>query len=184
MKFQKEDKANELFFVVDENDSPLEPLPRKLVHGHGIWHRVSHVWILNGKGYVLCQQRSMEKESNPGRWEPFFGGHLHPQEGYEQGALRELKEEIGLQVGSLTYSQTYKRRDTDHDGYNNEFQGIFSIEWDGDITKLHFDDKEVERVGWVRLSEVLSQLKANNQDWTNCGYEEKMIERLLSGERS
>jgi 16S rRNA (adenine1518-N6/adenine1519-N6)-dimethyltransferase len=182
MKDQKEDKANELFLVVDENDSPLSPLPRKLVHGHGVWHRVSHIWVLDGNGNVLCQQRSLEKELNPGRWESFFGGHLRPQEDYKQGAVRELQEEIGLQTNSLVHLQTYKRFDAESDGYNNEFQGIFSTEWKGDTADLHFDDGEVEQVKWMSLSEVLSRLQASSQDWTNCGYEEELIKRLLSGE--
>ena len=179
MKDQKEDKANELFLVVDESDNPLDPLPRRLVHGYGVWHRVAHIWILDGNGNVLCQQRSLKKELNPGRWEPFFGGHLRPQESYEQGARRELEEEIGLQVDNLAYLQTYKQHDIKGGGYNKEFQGIFSIEWAGDITGLHFDDGEVEQVKWMSLSAVLSHLQAGSSNWTNCGYEEGLIKRLL-----
>lgn len=183
MKDQKETKANELFFVVDENDSPLDSLPRRLVHGHGVWHRVSHIWILDGKGSVLCQQRSLQKELNPGRWEPFFGGHLRPQESYLEGAERELQEEVGLQADTLTHLQTYKQYDVGHGSYNNEFQGIFGMVWSEDISQLHFDDGEVEQVKWIKLSDVLSQLAAANKDWTNCGYEEKLIERLLTTDR-
>ena len=179
MKDQKDYKADELFFVVDEHDNPLSPLPRKLVHGHGVWHRVSHVWILDGVGNVLCQQRSLQKELNPGRWEPFFGGHLGPQEGYEEGAKRELNEEIGFNTDDITLLETYKFSDTSHGGYNNEFQGIFSVVWNGDTSQLHFDDGEVEQVSWVSLREVLSQLDAQNKSWTNCGYEQKLIKRLL-----
>ena len=84
-------KADELFFVVDEHDRPLAPLPRRLVHGHGVWHRVSHIWLVNDRGEVLCQQRAFNKELNPGFWEPFFGGHLKPTETYEAAAVRELR---------------------------------------------------------------------------------------------
>lgn len=180
MDTHPDNKENELFFVVDENDSPLEPLPRKLVHGHGIWHRVSHIWILDGKENVLCQQRSLQKELNPGKWEPFFGGHLRPTESYEQGAQRELIEEIGMSVDHLTYLETYKRYDIGHDNYNNEFQGIFSTNWTGAITELHFDDGEVEQVKWRSLSDILLNLQASSPDWTNCGYEVNLIKRLLS----
>lgn len=79
---QKVSKANEMFFVVDEDDNPLPALPRRLVHDHGVWHRVAHIWILNTAGQILCQQRSLMKELNPGTWEPFFGGHLRPGEDY------------------------------------------------------------------------------------------------------
>ncbi len=49
---QKHTKADELFFVVDEQDRPLAPLPRRQVHGSGAWHRVSHIGIINDHGEV------------------------------------------------------------------------------------------------------------------------------------
>lgn len=178
MMDQKQEKANELFFVVDENDNPLDPLPRKLVHGHGVWHRVAHVWVLDGRGEVLCQQRSFSKESNPGSWEPFFGGHLGPNEGYEEGAKREVFEEIGLRPTLLNFLMVYKRYDSTNDGYNNEFQGIYTFEWSGDLSMLHFNDGEVEQVMWMPLAKVLSNLVIGSEAWTNCGYEEGVITLL------
>jgi 16S rRNA (adenine1518-N6/adenine1519-N6)-dimethyltransferase len=177
MKDQKDDKANEQFLVVDENDNPLDPLPRRLVHGYGVWHRVSHLWILDGKGHVLCQQRSLQKELNPGMWESFFGGHLRPDETYISGARREVSEEIGLKATNLMQEQIFQFHDPS--GYNNEFQGIFSGEWNGNLADLHFDDGEVERVKWVALVDVLAHLTADDREWTNCGYEAELIKRLL-----
>lgn len=172
-------KADELFFVVDENDQPLAPLPRKAVHGHGVWHRVAHIWILDGNGNVLCQQRSLEKELNPGGWEPFFGGHLRPDESYTDGARRELLEEIHLAPDTLVHDMTYKRHDIARDGYNNEFQGIFTAQWNGDLATLSFDDGEVARIEWQPLTQVLATLNAGNPLWTNCGYGQRFITELI-----
>ena len=90
---------NELLCVVDENDNPLEPKSREETHARRLWHRVAHIWILN-KGSVLCQQRSLLKDKNPGMWESFFGGHLSPNQEYIEGAVKELEEEIGIKVST------------------------------------------------------------------------------------
>ncbi|HXS15141.1 MAG TPA: NUDIX domain-containing protein, partial [Candidatus Saccharimonadales bacterium] len=83
-------KKDELLFTVDENNLLQEPKPRNEVHANGYWHRTAHIWIFNDKKEILCQKRSLLKDMNPGKWEPFFGGHMAPQEEYIDNALLEL----------------------------------------------------------------------------------------------
>jgi 8-oxo-dGTP diphosphatase len=177
---QKLTKAEELFFVVDSEDRPLNPLPRKLVHGHGVWHRVSHVWVVNNKGMILCQQRALSKENNPGYWEPFFGGHLAPNESYLDGALREIKEEINLRLeaSELKLWKIYKFLDPKN-GYNNEFQAIFLADINDSSSDFRFNDEEVDSIAWKPISVVTSAIKnAKIQKWTHIGYEEELLSFL------
>lgn len=177
---QKEDKAEELFFVVDEHDRPLTPLPRKLVHGHNIWHRSAHVWILNSQGQILCQQRSFEKESHPGFWESFFGGHLRPGESYKDGAIRETHEELGINLrpGDLEVWKVNKYEGLP-DGHNHEFQGIFVTKWNGEIKDLTFNDGEVDQVAWKDAQEIKAQIKQNGErTWVEIGYELELLDYL------
>lgn len=177
MMNQSVNKANELFYVVDEKDRPLAPMPRRLVHGHGVWHRVAHIWLVNDAGEILCQQRALNKELNPGLWEPFFGGHLRPRESYATGAARELGEELGIQAapGDLHLWHVYKFSDP-YGSRNNEFQAVFALRWNGVAHDLTFDDGEVERVIWKSGQEVAQAVSAPGQDWTVCGYEQEMIQ--------
>jgi len=58
----------ELFDIVDENDNPLGfTKTRKEAHREPLqdWHRTTHVWINNAQKEMLCQQRSLTKDSNP-----------------------------------------------------------------------------------------------------------------------
>lgn len=177
---QKEDKANELFLVTDENDQPLAPLPRKLVHGHNIWHRSAHVWILNNQGQILCQQRSLYKESHPGFWESFFGGHLRPGETYQSGAVREVNEELGIKLNmeNLKFWKVNKYKGLP-DGHNHEFQGIFVTEWNGETSELAFNDGEVEQVSWKEISEVKREVEQNGEKtWVQIGYELELLDYL------
>jgi isopentenyldiphosphate isomerase len=157
----------------------LEPLPRKLVHGHGVWHRVAHVWLQNDAGQLLCQQRSLEKELNPGLWEAFFGGHIGPDESYESAATREIREEIGIAISAADLRLWKIYQQVDPSGYNNEFQGIFAVRWNGDPKSLQFADGEVAQVAWKNIADIKKAMTTDGAEkWSNCGYELELLENL------
>jgi 8-oxo-dGTP diphosphatase len=60
----------------------------------GDWRLVVYAWLFNEKGEVLLTQRHPEK-TWPGYWECTAGG-VQAGETSLQGALRELREEIGV----------------------------------------------------------------------------------------
>lgn len=177
---QAQSKADELFFVVDENDRPLEPLPRRLVHGHGVWHRTAHVWVVNDKNQVLCQQRSFDKELLPGMWELFFGGHLHPDETYAQTAMRELQEELGIKLEPHQFKQWNINKYLDASGYNNEFQAVFVVRWNGSVNDLYFSDNEVEQADWKQI-EFLEDVLRHDDKWNFTGYELELLDDIKAG---
>lgn len=71
----------------------------------GTFHQVVHVWIKNDIEDYLISRRSAEK-NDPFRWEP-TGGSVLAGETSEQAAIREVKEELGLDLkpgsGSLLF---------------------------------------------------------------------------------
>lgn len=149
--------------------------PRALSHKTGIWHRSCHVWIINNRQEILCQQRSLLKDSNPGRWESFFGGHLAPGQGYIANAIAELEEELGLNVdpSQLHFFEEYKYSE------GTEFQGVFILEWNGDLNTLKLEEDEVQRVEWRSINEVERLvIREKSEQWTIIGYEEKLLSRL------
>lgn len=169
---------DELLFVVDENNNPLTPQPRSLVHAKGYWHRTSHIWILNSQNELLCQRRSLLKDVNPGFWEPFFGGHLAPNVDYLEGAILELNEELGLQIDKdqLKLFKIYKEQGKKA----SEFQGVFLLNWDGDISKIKFEKEEIDELKWFPLSEVRQFLAKNKDNWSEMGYEKEFFEWMLN----
>lgn len=57
----------ELLDVLDENGIKTgQVLPRREVHKKGLWHRIIVVAIVNEKNEILLQQRSANKDKNPG----------------------------------------------------------------------------------------------------------------------
>jgi isopentenyldiphosphate isomerase len=66
-------------------------------HVDGDWHKSSHVWIIN-RGKILLQRRGSNKDFFPNCFDVSCTGHVASSETYEQTAIRELKEELGLDV--------------------------------------------------------------------------------------
>jgi 8-oxo-dGTP diphosphatase len=58
-------------------------------------HRFAAVLLVDGRGWLLLQERDEHPVLDPERW-GLCGGHLEPGEEERDGALRELAEETGL----------------------------------------------------------------------------------------
>lgn len=92
------DRPDELFDVVDADDRVIGQATRSEVHARGLLHRAAHVFVLNSQGELLLQRRSATKDAHPLCWTSSCSGHLDAGENYEKAAVRELKEEIGLEA--------------------------------------------------------------------------------------
>src|SRR5690606_2272497 len=89
---------DELFDVVNEQDEVVRQATRGEVHRQRWLHRAVHVFVFDRQGRVFLQKRSMAKDTNPGCWSPSASGHVDAGEGYDEAALRELREEIGVEL--------------------------------------------------------------------------------------
>src|SRR5512140_3639348 len=90
----------EIFDIVNAQDEVIGRGPRNEVHRLGLMHRAVHVLVFNARGEVFLQKRSMKKDRQPGLWDSSASGHVDSGEDYDACAVRELGEEIGLEVGT------------------------------------------------------------------------------------
>ena len=78
-------------------------MERGVAHRDGRMHGTVHTWLTrrsaNRETEVLLQKRSAEKESHPGCWDISSAGHLQAGDTFEEAAVRELEEELGISVG-------------------------------------------------------------------------------------
>lgn len=88
---------DEIFEIFDEHDCLTGTARRSECHGNpALIHRTAHVVVYHPDGRILLQRRSMDKDIQPGKWDTAVGGHVMPGETYEQAAVREMTEELGL----------------------------------------------------------------------------------------
>ncbi len=89
--------SEEIFDVVDEAGRVVGQAPRAACHGNpALLHQAVHVFVFDGRGGLFLQKRSANKDIQPGRWDTSVGGHLQVGEAPEDGARREMIEELGV----------------------------------------------------------------------------------------
>ena len=89
---------NEVFDIVDATDKVVDEASRSLVHERGLLHRAVHVYIQTRPGYWVLQKRSARKDLEPMLWTSSCSGHVDKGEEYLESAIRECKEELGLEL--------------------------------------------------------------------------------------
>ena len=135
--------------IFDYNNNPTGEIKEKIqAHEDGNFHRTAHVWIMNDKKELLLQKRSATKKSHPNFWDISGAGHIRAGETVIEGAIRELKEELGVEVKEedLQYIATIK---STKNPKNMEFQYVYLLNSNKEIEEYIFEDNEVSEVKYV-----------------------------------
>ena len=118
------------------------------------FHLAVDVWIRNSKGEYLISQRSATRPTYPLMWE-CAGGAVLKGEDSLQGALREAKEEVGVDLkpenGKLLLSRTIKI----HEGkICNAIMDAWLFEYDGEVDLDNATTDEVAQVAWMSREQI------------------------------
>lgn len=157
----------EMLDVIDEDGNPTgKQVERIVAHRQGILHKTTHTWVFTREKdtwYVLLQKRSARKPSFPGCYDISTAGHIPAGMQPLASAIREAKEEIGLECREKDFLFCGARRLT----WNAVFaDGPFHDEQISEVYALQtsqkdfsFEDGEVEGVLWQPLPEVLEDIQ-------------------------
>jgi isopentenyl-diphosphate delta-isomerase type 1 len=144
------DNQSELFYLVDNDDQPLGSLTRQEAHcGTRKIHRSVGIFLISTNGQMLMQQRSPQKDIDPGRWSYSVGGHVTFGQTYAEAAVRELEEELGIKNYQLSELGRYLIESE----REREFTTFFKTNAPTTIN-LCLDKDEVSAVQWVALTEI------------------------------
>lgn len=149
--------------VFDENNNPTEEIKEKVkAHEDGNFHRTAHVWIINDKKELLLQKRSATKKSHPNCWDISGAGHIKAGESIIDGAIRELKEELGVVATEKDFEYIATIKSTKNPK-NMEFQYVYLLKCNKTIEQYTFEDDEVSEVKYVYF-EDLEKMVANRAE--------------------
>ncbi|GHH75115.1 putative Nudix hydrolase [Streptomyces sulfonofaciens] len=90
------DPAEEILDVVDAHDRVVGQAPRGEVYARGLRHRCVFVQVRDAEGRLFVHRRTPGKLVFPSMYDMFVGGVVGAGESYDDAALREAEEELGV----------------------------------------------------------------------------------------
>jgi len=140
--------ADEIVTIVDEHNKVLGAVPRREMRAKNLPHRSTYILVFNAQGELYVQKRTMTKDVFPGYYDSAAGGVVLAGESYEQGAVRELAEEMGIRDVPLTWLFDFYFADE----RTRVWGGAFSCVYDGEVI---LQEEEVEDVALMTIAEIL-----------------------------
>lgn len=149
---------HEILDIWDENGCPTgNSASKDYLHQKGLFHPTVHIWFYKRTPAILLQKRGPNKQTFPNLWDVSVAGHVAAGETVLEAALREIKEEIGLEVRSnaLELLRVQKNINKFPNGINDcEFQHVYLCELPVDVTVLKLQSEELEAVRLFSFEEI------------------------------
>jgi isopentenyldiphosphate isomerase len=142
--------------IVNDQDEAIGVKERESLSPDDIY-RASAVWITNSQKEMLMAQRSLQKKLSPGQWGPAAAGTLEEGETYESNIIKEIGEELGLQLSIADLQKGPKVRIKGSTHY-------FFCQWylytiDKPAEEFVIQKEEVEQVKWFKKEELFASLE-------------------------
>lgn len=133
--------------IVNEKDEVISRATMEEIYAKKLMHRIVHILIFNSQGEMALQLRSKYKSFCPIHWSTTVGGHVFSGESYEEAALREFQEELGIQQPIIS-----KYKDFYNDGKNlKKILVTFEIKYD---CPFNINPAEVQKVEFFTLEQI------------------------------
>jgi isopentenyldiphosphate isomerase len=114
----------------------------------GEYHFVTHVWIVNDNGEYLIQKRQPWKKGWPNMWDSSAAGAAQAGDDSVTAAIRETKEEIGVQINSDGMEHLFTVK------FLNGFDDVWLVRENINISELKLQYEEVADAKWVTEEEI------------------------------
>ncbi|HEY3483420.1 MAG TPA: NUDIX domain-containing protein [Streptomyces sp.] len=88
--------ADEIIDIVDERDRVVGQSPRGEAYAKGLRHRCAFILARDAEDRIFVHRRTAAKLVFPSLYDMFVGGVVGAGETYDEAALREAEEELGV----------------------------------------------------------------------------------------
>jgi isopentenyl-diphosphate delta-isomerase len=173
--------------IIDERGNPTgkEKLKSE-VHRDGDRHKTVHVWILNSRGELLIQRRSIVKQNQPNMWDISYAGHISAGENSIDAAIREGEEELSLEIKKeqLRYLFTIKNvpMELNNGAYiDYELQDVYLLRLINKNPIFRLQSEEVTEVKWVSWKTLKQIIKSGDAMFVEHAQEYEKLFIFLGG---
>lgn len=144
--------------VVDENDNVVGLENRTKVHKEGLLHREIHIWFITPQGEIIFQHRAKDKDTYPDKLDATVGGHVEPNTSYEETAVKECKEETGIDIDPSKLLFLAKLRSKSFDEAtgltNNVIRSQYAYLYESLISDLQIEEGKSEGFEAWRIDDL------------------------------
>ena len=155
---------SEELILVDAEDNEVGFRSKADCHdGPGVMHRAFSLFLFNGDGKLLLQQRSVQKRLWPGYWSNTCCSHPRRGETLPIAALRRLHDELNTAANlEYVYRFCYQAKFGEV-GSENELCHVYLGKIDGDVQP---NDSEIESVRFISATSLDNELHEHPQRFT------------------
>lgn len=154
--------AEEILDIVDEDDVVVAQVPRGEAYAEGLRHRCVFVEVRDGQGRCFVHRRTATKLVFPSLHDLFVGGVVGAGEAYDDAALREAEEELG--VSGLARPEFLFKFLYDDGAGHSWWSAVYQVRCELPVSP------QVEEVAWHRfLTDDEVELRLREWDWVPDG---------------
>ena len=141
----------EMVDIIDSEGHTVGTVSRQEMRGRRLPHRCVYILVFNRRGELFVHLRTPTKDVYPGCWDVAIGGVLAAGETFDQGAVREGREELGVDIAP---EPLFPFR---YEDAASVVQGmVYRVEHNG---PFQLQAEEIVRGEFVRLNEVVNRTK-------------------------
>jgi len=136
---------------------------KEALHKCGLAHRAIHIFVeLFGGGFVL--QRKGPNSENAGTLSSAVSGHVEGDESYQDAAVREMKEELGLDIDEADLEVICKIPPCKET--SDEFVVLFSYLLDPSKEDIRPDSEEVSEIIRLPFKDMVLSVDKNKEGYS------------------
>ncbi|GAA4396961.1 hypothetical protein GCM10023187_05670 [Nibrella viscosa] len=151
----------QLLEVFDAGNQPLGyTKPKAQIEQDGDWHRTAQVFVVSGHNELLVSLRHPTKKVLPNYWDVCVGGHTDPGEMYEEAALRETQEELGVRpgAGELQFVGYFRVEVTENQLLDREHAAVYVWKTSCGLNDFTMQPDEIAELRYMSIETVKRDL--------------------------
>lgn len=147
-------QIDEVLDLVDKNDRVIGTKKRSEIYKEGLSNfRVINAFVVNSSRQLWIPRRAADKRIFPLCLDMSLGGHVETGESYEDAFVRELKEELNMSPGEISYSLLGHL--TPHEDGVSAFMNVYEIKTDA---SPDYNKKDFAEYFWLTPKELFDKL--------------------------